>query len=222
MNIMLVLLSMGLFCGGVGLFVGLMDRVKERRLAQQKRLRLSPTKAAVMCLILVFLPLGAQEVVHAQTGKVIGVDTAGKTLTLKLADGSKVSYQDVPSHEPAMSLDKDVREKTVPVAAYGKVGANAVVLYFGYDSPTAVAIKDLGSDVPKQSIGTVSNFDRHQHSLTLKTNAAESQTLLLTEDTIVDTSDGVVKLADYKPSKGERLRCLTGPDAKTALFVAPQ
>jgi len=44
----------------------------------------------------------------------------------------------------------------------------------------------------------------------------------LTEDTIVDTSDGVVKLADYKPSKGEHLSCFTNPGSETALLVAPQ
>ena len=222
MIIMLVLISMGLLCGGIGLFVGLRDRAIERRIAEQKRLRVSPTRVAVLCLMLGSLPLACQEVVHAQTGKVVDVDTARKTLTLKLADGSKVSYQDVVSHEPALALDKVVREKTVPVGTYGKVGSNAVVLYFGYDSPTAVAIKDLGLDTPKESVGSVSNFDRHQHSLTLKTGTAEPQTVLLTEDTIFDTSDGVVKLADFKPSKGDHLRCVTSPDSKTALFVAPQ
>jgi hypothetical protein len=67
----------------------------------------------------------------------------------------------------------------------------------------------------------VSSFDRHQHSLTLKTDAAE-QKLVLTDDTIVDTSDGVVKLADYKPSKGEHVRCLTSGNSETALLVGPQ
>ncbi len=109
----------------------------------------------------------------------------------------------------------------VPVAAFTKVGANVVVLYFGYDSPTAVAVKDIGSATPKTSTGSVSSFDRHQHSLTLKTEAAE-QKLVLTDDTIVDTCDGVVKLADFKPSKGDHLHCVTAPDSETALLVTPQ
>jgi hypothetical protein len=161
-------------------------------------------------------------VVHAQAGKVMAVNAAAKTLVLKLPDGSTMVYQDVPSHEPALSLDKSVREKTVPVGAYSKVGANVVVLYFGYNSPTAVAVKELGPDTPKKSSGNVSSFDRHQHSLMLKTDAAEEQKLVLNEDTIVDTSDGVVKLADYKPSKGEHVSCFTGPNSETALLVAPQ
>jgi hypothetical protein len=159
--------------------------------------------------------------VHAKAGKVVAVNSASKTLVLTLADGSKMVFQDVPSHEPALSLDKAVREKTVPVATFSKVGANVVVLYYGYDSPTAIAVRELGTDAPKRTIGSVSNFDRHQHSLTVKTDAAD-QKLVLTDDTIVDTNDGVVKLADYKPSKGEHVRCLTSGNSETALLVVPQ
>jgi hypothetical protein len=221
MDIMLVLVSMCLVCGGIGLFVGIRNSGEEQCFDEQKTLRFMLISATFLCLLLACMPLRAQEVVHAKTGKVVNV-TAKKTLTLKLADGSMMSFQDVPSHEPALSLDKEVRQKTVPVAAFSKVGANVVVLYYGYDSPTAVAIKELGADAPKKSTGSVSDFDRHEHSLTLKTDAAEPQKLLLTEDTIVDTNNGVVKLADYKPAKGEQLRCFTGPNSETALMVAPQ
>jgi hypothetical protein len=222
MNIMLVLVLMCLLCGGIGLFVGVRNRAEERRMGKRKRLHFPIAPVAVLCLSLGCVPLGAQEVVHAQAGKVVDVNAAGKTLTLKLADGSTVSFQDVPSHEPALSFDKAIREKTVPVATYSKVGGNVVVLYFGYASPTAIAIKELGAEAPKASTGSVSSFDRHEHSLILKTDAAEPQKLVLTEDTIVDTSEGVVKLADYKPSKGERLRCFTSPNSETALLVSPQ
>jgi hypothetical protein len=60
---------------------------------------------AFVSLCLLGAPVGAQEVVHAQTGKVVEVSAARKTLTLKLGDGTTVTYQDVPSHEPDLSLD---------------------------------------------------------------------------------------------------------------------
>ncbi len=221
MNIMLILVSMCLLCGGIGLFVGVRNAAEERRVAEKKSLGLPLAHVIVLCLFLGCLPLGAQEVVHAKAGKVVAVNSASKTLVLTLADGSKMVFQDVPSHEPALSLDKAVREKTVPVATFSKVGANVVVLYYGYDSPTAIAVRELGTDAPKRTIGSVSNFDRHQHSLTVKTDAAD-QKLVLTDDTIVDTNDGVVKLADYKPSKGEHVRCLTSGNSETALLVVPQ
>lgn len=220
MNIMLALVSMCLLCGGIGLFVGIRNSTEERRIT--KRLRSPVAPVAVLCVSLGCMPLGAQEVIHAETGKVIDVNAARKTLTLKRADGSTVNFQDVASHEPALSFDKAVREKTVPVATYSKVGANVVVLYFGYDSLTAVAIKELGADAPKKSTGSVSSFDRHLHSLTVQTTAVAPQKLVLTEDTIIDTSDGIVKLADYKPSKGEHVHCFTSGDTETALLVTPQ
>jgi len=222
MNIMLVLVSMCLLCGGIGLLACLMNRVEVRRVIARKRLRLPLASGAVLCLLSGCVALGAQEVVHAQAGKVVAVNLASKRLILKLADGSTMIYQFVSSHEPALSIDKAVRAKTVPVAAYSKVGTNVVVLYFGLDLPTAVAIKELGTDEPKKRTGSVSSFDRHLHSLTLKTDAAEAQTLALTEDTIVDTNNGIVRLADYKPSKGEHVRCFTSGDSETALLVAPQ
>jgi hypothetical protein len=222
MIIMLVLVSMCVLCGGIGLLVGAGNQAADDGLSEQKRLQMFFVLGAMMCLWLACKPLGAQEVVHAAAGKLVSVNAAQKTLTLKRMDGTTMSFQVVASHEPALSLDKAVREKTVPVAGYSKVGSNVVVLYFGYDSPTAVAIKELGPDAPKKCTGSVSNFDRHEHRLTLKTDAAGAQNLVLTEDTIVDTNDGVVKLADYKPSKGERLRCFTGADSGTALFIAQQ
>jgi hypothetical protein len=222
MDIMMALVSMCLLCGAIGLYVGLRNHAEERRSAARKHLPWSVAPVAVLALLLGWMPLAAQEVVHARAGKVVQVDAAGKTLTLKLADGSSMSFHELSAHEPAYSLDKAIREKTVPVASFSKVGANVVVLYFGYDTPTAIAVKELGADAPKKSTGSVSSFDRHEHSLTLKTDAAAPQKLMLTEDTIVDTNDGVVKMADYKPSKGEHLRCFTSPNSETALFVAPQ
>jgi len=221
MDIMMVLASMCLVFGLIGFFAAVRNRAEERRSTERKGLQVPLAPVVVVGLSLVCLPLAAQEVVHAQTGKVVAVNSASKTLVLKLADGSTEIFHDVPSHEPDLSLDKSVRAKTVPVASFNKVGANVVVLYFGYDNPTAVAVKELGADAPKKSSGNVSNFDRHDHSLTLKTDAAE-QKLVLTEDTIVDTNDGVVKLANYKPSKGEHLSCFTSPNTETALLVVPQ
>jgi hypothetical protein len=108
----------------------------------------------------------------------------------------------------------------VPAGTFTKVGAYVVVFYFGIDTPTAVAIKELGQDPLQKSIGSVADFDRHQHLLTLKTETAP-QKLVLNDETVVDTPDGIVRSADYHPSKGEQLRCFTKPASQAALFVRP-
>ena len=68
MNIMLILVSMCLLCGGIGLFVGVRNAAEERRVAEKKSLGLPHAHVIVLCLFLGCLPLGAQEVVHAKAG----------------------------------------------------------------------------------------------------------------------------------------------------------
>jgi hypothetical protein len=233
MNIILILFVMPLVCAAIGLYAAARNRAEERRATAMRRVA-EKTKSvllrnrnmmfplsAILCLSLACLSAGAQKVIHARTGQIVATNSTAKTLTLKVADGSTVVFKDVANPEPAITFDQDVRNKTVPAGTFNKVGAQVVVFYFGFDVPTAVAVKDLGSDAPKRSTGSVANFDRHQHLLTLKTDTAEPQKLLLSDDTVMDTPEGIVKLADFHPNKGEQLRCFTKPESQTALFVAP-
>jgi hypothetical protein len=234
MDIMLIFLSICLLYGGIGLYAAFCNWKTERR-AEEARGRLDPVVpevhitgrefavmfAALLFLSLVCVPVQAQEVVHARAGQVIAVNAAAHTLTLKTADGSTLLFQDMVTPGPDLSFDKALREKTVPAGTFNKVGSHVVVFYFGLDNPTAVAVKELGSDGILRRTGSVANFDRHQHMLTLRSDTAGPQKLVLTEDTVVDTSNGVVKLSDYHPSKGDQLRCFTKPESQTALFVAP-
>lgn len=233
MDIILILFAMPLICGAIGLYAAAKNRAEERRKTAMRRVA-EKTKSvllhnrnivlplsAILCLSSAFLSASAQEIIHARAGQIVATNSIAGTLTLKVADGSMVVFKDVANPEPAVSFNKDVRSKTVPAGTFNKVGAHVVVFYFGYDTPTAVAVKDLGSDAPKRSIGSVANFDHHQHLLTLKTDTAEPQKLVLSDETVMDTAEGVVKLSDYHPNKGEQLRCFTKPESQAALFVAP-
>jgi hypothetical protein len=233
MNIILILFAMPLVCGAIGLYAAARNRAEERRVTAMRRVA-EKTKSvllsnrnmmfplsAILCLSLACLSASAQKVIHARTGQIVATNSTAKTLTLKVADGSTIVFNDVANPEPAISFNPDVRSKTVPAGTFNKVGAHVVVFYFGFDVPTAVAVKDLGSDAPKRSTGSVADFDRHQHLLTLKTDTAEPQKLLLSDDTAMDTPEGIVKLADFHPNKGEQLRFLTKPESQVALFVAP-
>jgi len=234
MDVMLVLVLICLLCGGIGLYAAICNCEIERRAEEARRRSDSTLPAvhtmgrdfAVMLAAFLFLssacvPAQAQEVIHARAGQVVAVNAAAHTLTLKVADGSTVLFEDMAGPGPSLTFDKALREKTVPAETFNKVGAHVVVFYFGLDNLTAVAIKELGTDGVLRRTGSVANFDRHQHMLTLRSGTAEPQKLILTDDTVVDTSDGVVKLSDYHPSKGDQLRCFTKPESLTALFVAP-
>ena len=233
MNIILILFAMPLVCAAIGLYAAARNRAEERRKTAMRRVA-EKTKSvllrnrnmmfplsAILCLSSACLSASAQEIIHARAGQVVSTNSTARTLALKVADGSTVVFKDVANLEPAISFNQDVRSKTVPAGTFNKVGAEVVVFYFGFDVPTAVAVKDLGSDALKRSTGSVANFDRHQHLLTLKTDTAEPQKLLLSDDTVMDTPEGIVKLADFHPNKGEQLRCFTKPESQTALFVAP-
>ena len=233
MNIMMILFVMPLVCGAIGLYAAARNRAEERRKTAMRRVA-EKTKSvllrnrsmmfplsAILCLPSACLSASAQEIIHARAGQVVSTNSTARTLTMKVADGSTVVFKDVANPGPAISFNQDVRSKTVPAGTFNKVGAHVVVFYFGFDVPTAVAVKDLGSDAPKRSTGSVANFDRHQHLLTLKTDIAQPQKLVLSDDTVMDTPEGIVKLADFHPNKGEQLRCFTKPESQTALFVAP-
>jgi hypothetical protein len=233
MDVMLVLVSICLLCGGAGLYAVICNCGIERRAEEARRrsdssgpaVRTTGREFAVMFAALLFFSSAsvtqAQEVVHARAGQVIAIDAAAHTLTLKAADGSKLLFQDMASPGPDLSFDKALREKTVPAGTFNKVGSQVVVFYYGLDNPAAVAVKELGADGILRRTGSVASFDRHQHMLTLRSDTAQPQKLVLTEDTVVDTSNGVVKVSDYRPSKGDQLRCFTKPESQTALFVAP-
>ena len=212
MNTKLTLAYLCLLCGGIGIFAGL-SRAGRREFS---------TILATLFFLLMCMPVRAQEVIHARTGTVTAVNAKSKTLVLKAVDGSTVVFKLTGDSASMSSLNKSVREKTVPAQSYAKVGSNVVVLYFGYDDLTAVAIKELGAGALKKSTGSVTNFDKHDRSLTLKADNAAEQKLVLTDDTIVDTADGVVKASDFHPSKGQQVRCMTGAASETALLVAPQ
>jgi hypothetical protein len=233
MDIMLILFAMPLVCGAISLYAAARNRAEERRKTAMQRVA-EKTKSVllrnrsmmfplsvILCLSSVCLSASAQEIIHARPGQIVAINSTAKTLTLKVPDGSTVVFKDVANPGPAISFNQDVRSKTVPAGTFNKVGAHVIVFYFGFDVPTAVAVKDLGSDAPKRSTGSVANFDRHQHLLTLKTDIAQPQKLVLSDDTVMDTPEGIVKLADFHPNKGEQLRCFTKPESQTALFVAP-
>jgi hypothetical protein len=247
MNMMIVLVAMCLLCGVVSIYVAASNSAEERRNAQRRKLAARKSQSvqqlhemdtpirrevhtiklnillpltAVLCLSSACLSASAQETIHARAGQVTAINLAARTLTLTAADGSTIVFKDVANPEPAIYFDKDVRSKTVPTGSFNKVGAHVIVFYFGFDNPTAVAIKELGSKKPKKSTGSVATFDRHQHLLTLKSTTAEPEKLVLTDDTVLDTPNGIVKLSEYHPNKGEQLRCFTQPESQTALFVA--
>ncbi|MGI4758776.1 MAG: hypothetical protein ACRYGF_18245 [Janthinobacterium lividum] len=149
------------------------------------------------------------------------MNPSAKAFTLKITDGSTLVFKDVQSPEPAMSFDKEVRSKTVAASTGGNIGDYVVVFYFGVEAPTAVAIKELGNTDPQRTTGVVVGYDRHKRLLLLKAGSEEPQRMTISDNTIVDTPEGVIKADNFRPNKGEQLRCLTTPQSQAAVLVVP-
>ena len=177
--------------------------------------------ASIMFLFSAGRQSSGQEIVHARAGQLIAADPVAKTLTLKTADGSTVVFHDVANPEPAMTFDRDVRSKTVAASTFHTIGAYVVVFYFGFDAPTAVAVQDLGTSAPNKTTGSVEGFDRHKHVLTLKSGSGQPQELAVSDNTIVETDEGVVNPDHFHPGKGDQLRCFAKPGTQAAFFIAP-
>lgn len=181
----------------------------------------------VICLMLglVTVPLAAaQEVVHALSGTVEKIDPAAKTLLLKTTDGSEGLFQ-LPLPGVNMEFDREVKERTTPAAAFTKTGTEIILYFYGNgDVRTAVAVQDLGSTKLVNTAGTVSKFDKHHHTHTLKTTAGASQTFAVDPKSVADTSNGVIDGQKFEPSKGDDLRVVASSTngAGNALFLREQ
>ena len=101
-----------------------------------------------------------------------------------------------------------------------------MILYFYGDGDvrTAVAVQDLGTTQLVNSIGTVSRFDKHHHTVVMKTSTAAPQTFQIDPKSVADTPDGVIDGQKFVPAKGDQLRVVasTANGAGNALFLREQ
>ena len=236
MNFFLILLAIPVVSAAIALCIVANDHgryirsgARRRAVVNAKGILLRSSAFVSIALTLLFLSgrreaIG-QEIVHARAGQVVEVNPSAKTLTLKVADGSTVVFRDVSDPEPAMTFDKDVRSQTVAAASFKTVGAYVVVFYFGFDSPTAVAVEGLGTTAPNRTVGSVEGFDRHKRVLTIKNGTAknglgQAQELDVSDKTVVETDEGVINPDRFHPNKGDSLRCFAKPGSQDAFFIA--
>jgi hypothetical protein len=223
MNMLFVILEMYLFAAIVSAWLGIWKNPGER--LRKLAGRGISAHAILACLLVpcIASTAGAQEVVHALTGTLTAANPNGDTFSIKTADGSIASFKASDTKGTAVTFSKDVAAETVPPNAFHTLGAHVLVFYYGYDTMrTAVAIKSLGTDPLTRVTGTVRNFDKHRHAMTVDGSPAAPVDIILSGDTIVDTPDGVVEGLKYHPNKGELVRAVTKPSegAQTALFIS--
>jgi hypothetical protein len=172
------------------------------------------------------LPISAQEVVHALTGKLTSVNPATKTISVDTDDGSEGVFKVLTDKSIPLDFNKEVKDVSTPAADFSKAKATEktqiLVFYIGDDAQrTAVAVEDLGAGPFQKTVGTIVNFDRHSHILTVKDSKGAVEPFHLGPKTVAEGTDGV-ELADrFEAHRGDQIRVIGSSANGTlnALFI---
>jgi hypothetical protein len=175
--------------------------------------------ASLFCLS---VPSAAQEIIHALTGTVSGIDAGAKTITVLQDSGSPGIFHAMTNPKTRIAFDKRIEAQSTAAPAFDKQGAYAIVFYFGVDeNRTAVALKGLGAGPFNAVSGTVTKWDGHARSITVQDTAGGEQTFRVAPETVAETDLGVVDGQKFDPHKGDHVRVVGSQvnGAATALFV---
>lgn len=188
-----------------------------------------PRRYFPVCLVIAlfttaFLPAGAQQVVHALSGKVRSINPTAKTIIIDTNDGSDGSFKDLSKANMSLLFDKEIRSRTTPVDAFKDQGAQVIVYYFGggfgpQNERTAVALQELGSGQIEKSTGTLVRFNKHK--LTIKNASGVEETFEIGDDAVAETAVGAASADKFDGEKGDQVRVLAAVENgnKTLLFV---
>ena len=163
-----------------------------------------------------------QQVVHALTGTVSGVDEVSKTLSVFQDNGSQGQFKDMTSGKSHVAIDKKIALDSGSPEANKKTGTYVIVFYVGdNEDRSVVALKNMGAGPFTSTEGTVTKFEGKQHSITLLDKSGTAQTFKIAPETVAEGYMGVVDGYKFQASKGDHVRVVgtTANGAATALFM---
>jgi hypothetical protein len=170
-------------------------------------------RAVTACFIVLAISLcpalaSAQWVIHALGGTLKTTNASAKTIVLDTDDGTPGDFQIPQISKVNMNFDKEVRSETVAPDKFTDKDGQVIVFFYGDGVVrTAVAVESAGTGPFQKITGTVLKYDKHDHMLTLQTQAGE-KTFAIGDKTIVDTPDGVVPGRKFNAERGDHLRLL--------------
>jgi hypothetical protein len=148
------------------------------------------------------------DVVHAVSGAVTKIDTDGKTIAVKTADGTEhvFHYTEKTTVRGARDAGKDAKAGAVDIYFKGKEGTHVVVRYTekGADK-TAASVDDFGKDTMKVSEGTITKVNKAAHTVSIKTEDGAETTYNWSKDATIDTEHGVVNSSQYVAKEGDKV-----------------
>jgi len=156
------------------------------------------------------------DVVHAVGGVVTKVDSAAKTIALKLSDGTEQAfkYTSTTSVHVSKEAGREAKKASVDTYMAGKEGTHVVLHYSGEGADkTAVAVHDFGKDGLKFSQGTVTRVDKAARTVTIKSEDGTEETYHVAKHATIDTEHGVVKAPELAAKDGEKVTVHYSEDA---------
>jgi hypothetical protein len=167
-------------------------------------------------------PATAQEIVHAVTGTVSGIDASHQTITLFQDGGSRSTFKVMLSSTTRISFDKRAADDTTAAKEFQKQGAYVILFYFGMnENRTAVALQGLGDGPFSSNSGEVRAFDRHNGTITVIGKDAKKHSFKLNDRTVAETYAGAVDASEFHAEKGTHVQVVSAMEkgTPTALFI---
>lgn len=173
-------------------------------------------------LLFVGSELSAQQIVHALCGTVSSINTADKTITLFQDSGSPATFRVMPSSHKRISFDEKVASQVTWAQEFQTKGAYVILFYFGtQENRTAVALKSLGSGPFSSTTGEITEWNGHNHKLSVRDKQGTIHSYLIDPKTVAETYMGVVNGSKVDLDKGQQVRLVSSQKDgnKTALFI---
>jgi hypothetical protein len=178
--------------------------------------------ALVIFLFVIAPSAKAQEMVHALTGSVSAIDPSNNTITVFQDSGSASTFKVMTSAKTRIAFDKDVAKTSTSAKQFEKKGSYVILFYYGLDpNRTAVALKDLGTGPFAATVGKVTDWDGHSHTLVVTGQNGSQHSFKLDSGTVAETYAGAVDETDLHVDKGNKVRVVSTQKNgdQTALFV---
>ena len=173
--------------------------------------------------LLVTVPqLSAQQIVHALCGTVSSINTANKTITLFQDSGSPATFRVMSSSNVRIAFDQKIADEVTAAKEFQQKGAYVVLFYFGTEeNRTAVALKSLGKGPFSSTTGEVTEWNGHNHKLSVRDKDGAIHSFLIDPQTIAETYLGVVNSSKVDFDKGDQVRLVSSlkNGTPTVLFI---
>jgi hypothetical protein len=178
----------------------------------------------VACSLLLVVPAGAQEMIHAVSGTVTAIHPKVDMLELATDDGSSGHFQWTNKDKGSYSLDKAIKADSTNPAEIAAPGAHVIIFYFGDGNlRTAVAVETLTQPAIKTITGTVVKLNRHQHTLVIKQASGADVSFNLVPKTVGDTTTGVATdfKFDFDKDQAVNVTAAQTDGTQSALLITP-